>query len=375
VIRKLKWPLNIAICLYLLLIPAIIITGGFEIDPLGVNMNHISNPIHTVVILFIFRLLFFIEFKDFLLFSFSLCVSLIAIELLLRILSPDIAVSVGYKNIHRQSPIYGYELVPNTSIQHPLLKKNIVINSEGMRDLPVEETASSIKKIAIIGDSFTCGMGVELEDTYFKQLEKQLNGFGIRNRTYNLGVIGYDMWQLVEVAKSKALKLNPDLVILGFFHNDMVRTEHPRKEDPDWIGYNPFISDKRESPFYLSNFLFNVNKIIETKYRKGRGEEYWESMEARKIAFGPSNPDGMNYKILYGKLNEKYYRQFSNKMEELSSILLERGIPVLGVFIPDAAQINNPPAQHVNNVFKTECLKNNIHFIDLTDDFESEDNP
>jgi hypothetical protein len=43
VIRKLKWPLNIAICLYLLLIPAIIITGGFEIDPLGVNMNHISN--------------------------------------------------------------------------------------------------------------------------------------------------------------------------------------------------------------------------------------------------------------------------------------------------------------------------------------------
>lgn len=373
-IRKFKWPLNIAIIIYLSLIPIIIFTGGFEIDSLGINMNHISNPIKTVVILLFFRLLFFINVKDFILLLFSVGITLMAIEVTLRVWSPDIAVR-GYVRIHRMSPIYGFELVPGASVQGASLREKIDINSDGMRDETIEKTTLGVKKIAVVGDSFTFGVGVELADTYVKQLEKQLNDSSIRCRTYNFGVTGYDLWQIGEVIKRKVLSLSPDLIILGFFHNDMGRSVHPAPNNPDWRGYNPFINEKTDDFFYFNKVLFNVNKIIESKYRKQRGEDYSESMEARKREFGPENPDSPNHQILYGTATPSLYRQFSEKMKLIANVIHQHNIPVLGVFIPDAAQINNPPAQHVNGIFKTECLKNNIPFIDLTKQFETEKDP
>lgn len=374
VIQKIKWPLNIAIAVYLLLVPVIIITGGFEIDALGIHMNHISNPISTFVLLLFFRLLFFVNFKDFLLFLGSVGTILIILEIFLRILSPDL-VDLGNAHIHRRSPIYGYELLPNSTVQGANLRETIEINSDGMRDVPMGETDAEIKKIAIIGDSFTFGMGVELGDTYAKQLEKKLIDAGIKCRTYNFGVIGYDLWHLVETAKRKALRLNPDLIIIGFYANDMARSVHPSQDDPNWQGHNPFMKPEKKRFFYLSRFWFNVNKTIESKYRNKRGEELRDSMEDRRRALGPENPEKLMHKIMYGTAPPHIYKDFSKKMTELADTMHKHNIPVLGALIPDAGQIHNPPACHSNGVFQAECLKNKIHFIDLTALFEAEKEP
>lgn len=371
-VRKLKWPLNIAIIVNILLVPIVFITGGFEVESLFINMNRITNPIWTAVILLFFRLLLFINFKDFLPLITSIGVALVLFELFLRIWSPAI---VFYKTlpIHRESPVFGWELIPNASGRGHMMER-IDINTDGNRDFP-EAAAAGSKRVAVLGDSFTFGMGIELVDTYHKELENLLKAGGIPSRTYNFGVIGYDMWQIVEIARRKAIPLNPDLIIIGFFHNDMARNVPPFVQNPGWPGENPFALETKKPAFYLGEFLQNLNKILEKFYRDKRGEEYRESMAQRRREFGPENPDSMNYQILYGKASIELYEGFSKKMKELSDAAKGRGIPVLAVFIPDAAQINNPQAQHVNGFFRSECEKHGIHFIDITPIFESESDP
>jgi lysophospholipase L1-like esterase len=107
----------------------------------------------------------------------------------------------------------------------PLNKTTVIINSEGFRDheYPVEKRNGTYR-IAVIGDSFTFGQGVESEDTYPKQLESLLNN-GMIDGNYevmNFGVISYNTFQEVKFLKNKALKYNPDLVIVGYLSNDII---------------------------------------------------------------------------------------------------------------------------------------------------------
>ena len=49
----------------------------------------------------------------------------------------------------------------------------IFVSGDGTRGIPYRESLAT-KTVAVVGDSFTFGMGVDLEDTYGKQLEQRL---------------------------------------------------------------------------------------------------------------------------------------------------------------------------------------------------------
>lgn len=107
----------------------------------------------------------------------------------------------------------------------PLNKTTIIINSEGFRDheYPIEKKNGTYR-IAVIGDSFTFGMGVESEDSYPKKLESILNSrtAGMNYEVMNFGVISYNTFQEVKFLKDKALKYKPDIVIVGYLSNDII---------------------------------------------------------------------------------------------------------------------------------------------------------
>lgn len=120
-------------------------------------------------------------------------------------------------------------LRPNTSIifrgQFVQIKPTkVTINDLGFRDFTYNLTKqNNTFRIIVLGDSYTFGWGVEMNETFSKVLERKLNmgSGGTRYEVMNLGVPGYDATQEAEMYRTAGARYNPDLVIIGFCSNDV----------------------------------------------------------------------------------------------------------------------------------------------------------
>ena len=163
------------------------------------------------------------SFYNILLLFLSVLVTLIFCELFYR----------GYvhfqKPLHRPSSLsnLGWELTPGA--EH--VENNIegtpityIVNLSGFRDKTngIWNTWESDDiKIAYIGNSVTWGEGVEFEDTYSSLVESTFSKATASIKTINLGIAGTNTLQHFVILKSKALQLNPDIIILGYYLNDI----------------------------------------------------------------------------------------------------------------------------------------------------------
>lgn len=109
---------------------------------------------------------------------------------------------------------------------------SVRINSLGLRG----EELSKVKphmgvRILALGDSMTFGMSGEQEDCYPAQLQKLLRSrFPVRpTEVANAGILGYTTLQEEAILKQLYPGLRPDIVILFWFHNDVVLTGRASK--------------------------------------------------------------------------------------------------------------------------------------------------
>ena len=138
----------------------------------------------------------------------------------------------------------------------------IHINSDGFRDdkdYPVEKPKDTIR-IVTLGDSFTFGYGVELNETWPKQLETILNNNrknqSIHYEVLNFGVMGYNAEQEYYFFKLKAMKYNPDVVIIQFLSDDL--------ENMSWVK----LMTEKEFERYLKNNRIDVKSISPSEVDK-----------------------------------------------------------------------------------------------------------
>jgi lysophospholipase L1-like esterase len=94
-------------------------------------------------------------------------------------------------------------------------------------------------RVAVIGDSFTEGMGVKEEDAYPRVLHRLLNTGAESGRweVLNLGRRGYDFPALYDLFLA-ALAFEPDIVVYGMVLNDAERTDEFQARQAylnDWI--------------------------------------------------------------------------------------------------------------------------------------------
>ena len=224
-------------------------------------------------------------------------------------------------------------------------------------------------RIVAIGDSFTFGMGVNLEDTYPKQLERILNRANIPSEVINGGVIGHNMWQHYEMLVRKALAYKPDLIILGLFLDDLASLVPPYSQSDEYQGENPFeVRGMSELMSRLSilNLLKNVNGLIEYKYRYRRGYTYMKGIENRKKKWGPANPTNSNYRIMSGNIEKRTYETFSNVLKRFITKANDAEAKVLVVMIPDSVQLNEPHMQFVNRFVAQICEEIKVPYLDVT---------
>jgi hypothetical protein len=96
--------------------------------------------------------------------------------------------------------------------------RSLTINSKGLRDreYPYERTPG-VKRVLVLGDSFTWGYGVSDEAIYTEVLERKLAEQGRNWEIINAGVSGWGTDQEYLFLKAEALKYQPDLVILALY--------------------------------------------------------------------------------------------------------------------------------------------------------------
>jgi len=156
----------------------------------------------------------------------GLAVSLGAAELLLRYHDRQIAHSehmepglIGYNDE------LGWQLTPGWSGAHHHYDYDVVydIDAAGFRVDP--QAGKTGPRVAVLGDSFTFGLGVANDETFVSRLNA---GSGGRRQYLNLGVPGYSTDQELLLFKQIAESIEPGIVLLVvYLANDLFDNNRP----------------------------------------------------------------------------------------------------------------------------------------------------
>ena len=162
----------------------------------------------------------------------SLVLFLLLLELLLRVFSPQRMMDIDHPPMFQRDEQLGHRMIPHFAVHFKTthLDTFIKINSLGLRDIEIN-TCTDEHKILVLGDSFTFGHSVNLEDTYVKQLERLfVERQELKVHVVNAGVCSYSTRQEVLFLRELDKIIEPDLVILQFFvGNDIDENFGPHK--------------------------------------------------------------------------------------------------------------------------------------------------
>jgi len=154
-------------------------------------------------------------------------VAFLAAEASVRILRPGLVMGpdpVG-ETFWRHDPELGWAHRPSRigTFSRPEFSHGVSINSMGFRDREREPArqgfaaaGSKTFRIAVLGDSFTWGHGVEDEEVFTRLLEGLLPGVEV----WNLGVSAYSTDQELLLLRRMAPVIRPDLVLVMISRND-----------------------------------------------------------------------------------------------------------------------------------------------------------
>jgi lysophospholipase L1-like esterase len=144
----------------------------------------------------------------------------------------EIALRLLPERPHRymtSDPVLHHRLLPNASTR--VRGVELTTNSLGLRDREIApRKPPGVFRVLMLGDSFTEGGGLTLEQTVAKQVEAMLGAAPCRQRVevINGGVSSYSPILEYLFLQRVGLALDPDLVVLNFdmtdVHDDVVRT-------------------------------------------------------------------------------------------------------------------------------------------------------
>lgn len=273
-------------------------------------------------------------------------------------------------------PVYDFAPIPGISGTQttPEYTYHFSHSQQGLRHSPIFETQKKLdeKRILLLGDSFTYGVGSNDDETFAGRLQAKLpqyqfanagcNGYGTRNGLSVLDFLGPD--------------LKPDLVIYFFFWNDvsdnMKRTipdykinEQGRVERVDAFQYeynslhrfDPVsVQKKKSSAFFLVELLSEGLKSIRYKYFGMRLPYIYEPAEITTA----------------WEVTEAYLRMLKIRSVELNATLLTVALPDHNQVNPNAIIKNiEPYLFDIQEPLKAICEKHQIDFYDLLPEMKS----
>lgn len=342
-------------------------------------------------------------------FVLALVLILFFLEWYLRLFSPQLTLERAEKisiKVFDKSDYTPWKLKPNSSdtmiSPYNEFKVQIRINSYGLRD-----NEFGVKKdkyahrILFLGDSFTWGYGVKLEDTYIKKLEVLLNK-NKKGKIYeNINLGRADGGNAPDVQylylKNKGINFSPDTVIIGFFvENDIsdisdknIWSRIDTKGLPLNITSNFYYVDEQNRLRHTSQ-----NKEYYKKYSVFSNINYLLSKKSqlfiliKNFLIGKKEPPT---KVFFKELPDNLIENFSKikiLLKEMKKISSENNSSFIIVLIPSKIQVEDKFWEKYKKYYKNFetsrtmpndlimefCKESNITCIDLLPEFLKEAN-
>lgn len=202
--------------------------------------------------------------KNILVMTVGIFVSLLLAEGLLRILEIKKLVKVD-RGILSAMTMY---VSPYVNVFKPYSSRVVnnkawQINRYGLRDVDFSlNKPNNTYRIAVVGDSITFGFGVDLDESYPKILEKNLNHMQqgkVNYEVLNFAIPGFSPLEYEEIYKNLAYKFHSDLIVVGYYLGNDPSGAIGRELESKYISWHA-LPDKL-FPFGVNEFLRNHSSL------------------------------------------------------------------------------------------------------------------
>lgn len=254
------------------------------------------------------------------------------------------------------------------------------VNSLGFRERDIDFAELSTQRpYLFLGDSFFNGWGVERKARISEVFVRKLRSKGVEASALNFSVPGYGSYQTFDVLKHYADKINPRLIIIGFFiGNDFVDDLKTLKK-----VYTKESDDKKVITLYIHKIKTTLRKFFRdsptvnlVKY------SLWELKYFRYIfdKLSLQNDRIELYKKDFSLLQDELYSATFSAFDEIAEFSRSHNLPLLVVMIPDNLQTQKPELfseydyMKPQKKLKAHLDKLNIPYLDLLDDLLNVEN-
>lgn len=235
------------------------------------------------------------------------------------------------------------------------IDKPFVTNSLGLRDereVPLNKDGEF--RIVFLGDSMTVGLGVLCEQTFARQLETALNKQFYQVRALNGAVGAYTTWQEVDLLKEKLTALQPDIVVVAFYWNDLYVKPRPIIPIP--------ISESGEQHDAALKYLRLFKRSAVLLFLR-------ERYELLRLKLSPSF-DWSHQEMIYDGRTSPYldqaYQDISESLEELKSLGEKHGFIPIVIVLPIPGQIHRLDSPtHMQQRIKMITEKIGLRTVDM----------
>jgi hypothetical protein len=226
----------------------------------------------------------------------------------------------------------------------------IVTNHLGFREREIPPKDPARYRIAVVGDSFTWGQGIEVGERYSNLLGDAL---GAGYEVYNFGRPGDDMPEHLD-ALDKALSISPDFVLLQIYINDFETTAMHRPHP------YPLLPASLDRDLEGSSVLYDLmnQQWAALQPMLGIVDSYPQYM-ARNLL----DPNGPNSRLAFGMLN-----QFIDRAERAGAATGTVTFPAPDAMGPHGSKY---PFGYLHERVTMTCTDHRLRCLDLLPAFST----
>ncbi len=229
-----------------------------------------------------------------------------------------------------------------------LVSSQFQLNSQGLRDyeIPIEKPAGETR-VLCLGDSFTWGQMVALDETYAKCLERDLRASmpGRAVTVINSGRLGWNTADEFEWFVRQGVQYEPDIVVVGFCLNDA---------EGDHYTLARLLPESVEQRFAWSYFYFFL------KYR----------VHLLKVKLGLT-PGYTEYILSLYAPDSFAWKKSKRALRMIADTARERGARVLVAVFPIVSEWETYPFTPVHEEVMAFCESRGIPAIDVLGSFRT----
>jgi hypothetical protein len=229
-------------------------------------------------------------------------------------------------------------------------------NPHKFRDEPLERKRADVRRVMVLGDSFTEGQGVKEEDTLVRRLERELRGPGNEPwEVQNCGRRGTDFPALHD-AFEDAFPFGVDVFVYAFVLNDAEQSPafHARQSYlDDWILDRGAMVESPDPPslgfFEPRLAVFIADRV--SSYRVGRETTRW-------------------YLEMYDEPNREGWERTQGYIRDMNQRVRATGARFVLMSWPLLVGLEGRyPFTPIHEKVRLFCVKEGIEHLDLLDTF------